>query len=344
MRSKPTKKIKAKQKIKKTGKKKNPKPLQVVRSISQVKMAQKCLRSWYFRYPLQIETEKNPEYLGVGSAVHDALEAYAKGQFGSIRCASKGASAWKAAKSHLYDRLFEYDATAFRAKAEPALGAGIDAFEGLLESGHEVVGNEELTEVVVGHWKIPGRYDLVTKCGGELYVWDYKTKRTLPSDNSSALDPQMAVYALHVMREHKVDVCYTGRIYLRAAEYNIKTVKSGLVSLQSICDHRGYLEHIAANPESALDPQKAEERFGEWYRLCFDYWTRQACERILHELEPFAVELGERTNYAPNFDPVGCSFCDYQPQCTALTLHNTDPREYAEPLPSETEFELGLDG
>lgn len=131
-------------------------------SHSALKTAQRCLKSWYYRYIMRLEQEDKPKYFEAGSELHALLEAlYASDKEGD-------------------ETIFE---EAFVA-ASPEHQEIIERYIMEYPDGNEweIVSIEEDYEMQVAEYIVVFKPDLVVRLNGDLWVVDHKTVAEIPEE------------------------------------------------------------------------------------------------------------------------------------------------------------------
>lgn len=297
------------------------------KSISRLKTFQRCPRQYRFQYVDKLpEKPESKVRLNVGSLIHDVLESIGKAVQDNQRAGyDVGSEEWAKLRVTAHEQARKlaqetYDLYGCDADVFSGIDAGLRALETLTEEGHKILECETAGIMEFGDWEMPYRVDIVTELDGLLYVLDYKTKGKLPQNTSDRIDPQTAGYGWAMMQKYNRDEVVCGRIYLTAKPANIKLKKDGELSLQSVASWDHYQDWIAKHPEHAIDPEKAAEKFKNWFRIDQDYLDRDKAGAILAETEKLAVFVGQTNFFPPHFDPVRCGWCQYQMQCDQLTL------------------------
>lgn len=287
-------------------------------SISQINKYLDCRQAHHFRYRLKVVQDHVAPQLVIGNAVHHGLE-----KLGLAAKAGQDLTAdlLEQAVEDSWNYAQENGVLNAQDEVQTGIESGFRSLQDMLMDGHEVLAVEEPFEGGYGTWTARGVIDLITRVEGELYILDWKTKKTMPTPTEDAIDPQTALYAWHAMTKYGVEEATAGRIYVRAFVPDIRCTKKGPVSLTSKTTYQAYKRFIKRIPSAAIDDEKALARFGKGYRADTRYVARDYCEAVLAHCERVALEIKEERKPLCNFRPSFCPrFCEFHDICAASLL------------------------
>ncbi|MCL1970488.1 MAG: ATP-dependent helicase [Candidatus Bathyarchaeota archaeon] len=174
----------------------NKKPLTVpmdhVFSVSQFTSYQKCPRLYQYRHVMKIP-ERSRYYFDFGSTVHNIAEQLTRMQKEGQRVDVVLAEELLAKFWNPEGYQSKLDEQRDYAEAKEILKVFIEEQN---KSKSEIVDIERWFETAIGEVRIRGRIDRIDKDESGFTVIDYKTSKSVPSQNELKKDIQLLVYAL----------------------------------------------------------------------------------------------------------------------------------------------------
>jgi DNA helicase-2/ATP-dependent DNA helicase PcrA len=197
----------------------NQKPLTVpvdhLFSVSQFVSYKQCPRLYQYRHVMKIP-EKSRYYFDFGSTVHNIAEQLTRMQ-------KEGQPVNEIVANALLEKFWnpkgyktKLDADRDHAEAKKILKVFIEEQN---KNTSEILDIERWFETAIGDVRLRGRIDRIDKDATGLTIIDYKTSKTVPSQNELKKDMQLLVYALAVkdiygnIREEQIKV---GEWFLRS--------------------------------------------------------------------------------------------------------------------------------
>lgn len=281
-------------------------------SHSEIQTYLDCRVKHDFQYRQRLPIVGEAPELNRGLAVHKGMETYLMGDRRHF------VDAVEAAHDEL-ERLWlgaervEYEAVA------AAVRAGCEYVESL--GRIEILGVEQRISVDFEGWTPNGGIDFLFVKDDLVHVVDWKTCKDLGEPTADIPDGQVSLYAWWAMEEYGLPDIVAGRVYLRCKQPGTELTQKGKFSLTNAISLSEYLEFVERHPEAAIDPLKAAQKFGPWYRADMGLITRRLATSVLRDQARVAAEIAERRAPVPNRRPKMCVRCSYLSQCVDRAVH-----------------------
>ncbi len=172
-------------------------------SYSEIKTYQNCPLKWHFQYVEKAKPEQLSGAMLLGSCVHAALEAFYQAMLASEPLPSIDQlmtvyrNHWvQEAKDIPIQFAKGQDATTLEATARRMLETFLGGEFALPEG--KIIGIEESFTVTLAHDlpDLAGRVDMITHNNGELIITDFKTARSIPTEEDAEdQGEQLILYA-----------------------------------------------------------------------------------------------------------------------------------------------------
>lgn len=293
-------------------------------SHSEITTYLDCRVKHDFRYRKRLPVAEQPERLTQGIAVHAGLEHAA------VHRVSDSGESWRTAAQQTAVSFYRQELAVPADQDMRAIAAATRAGADFIEQADiaQLLAVEEKFRISIDGWDVPGVIDLAyVDSFGQHHVLDWKTSDNLPQDTTGTLDPQTALYAYHWMLKHDLTCMYAGRCYVRLKAPEIEITKGGRVSVQSSVSKADYLAYVKEHPEhagTAEEQEKAEAKFGPWWRHHEDAVTLDSCRAVLVDWRAVALEIEQNLRPLPNYRPKLCLRCEYLGPCIDRAMNGTE--------------------
>lgn len=284
-------------------------------SHSALKRAQRCLRSWAYKYVERLDPADRPKYFQEGSDLHALLESYYDPDTDNT------------------DFLEDYNA------AEPEHRAILDrytSFWGDDDLAWNVLHVEQDLEMTIGDYTVVFKPDMIIEINDEIWVVDHKTVANIPdeADPYNMTDFQHLLYLEGVRQvTGKMPRGFIFNYVRRKTPTEIKLVKDGsriadlrrvdtdYDSLRSFAEKHGQLSDPNVQDRLKILKLTPNKYFQRHYIMANEHAIKQALADT--EMALTTLEQAEETSCYPR-NVVGgfagsasCQRCEYQSLCHA---------------------------
>lgn len=227
-------------------------------STSEMNTFLRCRRKYYYQYIEKLVPKRQPVPITKGTLIHNALEAYYKGEDWTAPLRDAEA---EAKKNFFEEELAEFQniiADAYkvvRAYIHYARTSGID-------QGIQILDVEKPFKVRLPNGHIfEGRMDLIYRNEAGLWIRDHKTTGQIPKEGSRFIDVQTAMYYAAAKVIYKETPLGVEINYIKSSPpKEPKLTSKGTMSRESIdtdwVTYEAALRKAGLNPGDYLDMQE----------------------------------------------------------------------------------------